>query len=108
MIKALSENLDDPTVKINLDVQEKNKRKSIDEFLSQNILPDEISDIFVDALNEVFTGLEKATLNVEELKEYLQKGGTPCTQNDLEYRFTKYLEGKIKGKTKSKIRFVVD
>ena len=108
MIKALSENLDDPTVKTNLDVQEKNKRKSIDEFLSQNMLPDEISDIFVDALNEVFTGLEKATLNVEELKEYLQKGGTPCTQNDLEYRFTKYLEGKIKGKTKSKIRFVVD
>ena len=108
MTKAISENLDDPTVKTNLEVQEKNKRSSIDEFLSQNMLPDEISDIFVDALNEVFTGLEKATLNVEELKEYLQKGGTPCTQSDLESRFTKYLEEKTKDKTKSKVRFVVD
>ena len=108
MAKALNENLDDPTVKRNLDAQEKNKRKSIDEFLSQKTLPDEIPDIFVDALNEVFTGLEKTTLNVEELRESLQKGGTPCTQNDLESRFSQYLEEKTKDKTKSKIRFVVD
>jgi hypothetical protein len=108
MTNALSENLQDPTVKENLEAQEKNKRKSIDEFLSQKILPDEISDIFVDALNEVFTGLEKTILSVEELKDYLQKGGTPCTQNDLESRFTKYLEDKTKDKTKSKVRFVLD
>jgi len=108
MTKALSENLDDPTVKTNLDAQEKNKRKSIDEFLSQNMLPDEISDTFVDALNEVFTGLEKATLSIVELREYLQKGGTPCTQSDLESRFSQYLDEKTKDKTKSKVRFVVD
>jgi len=108
MTKALNENLDDPIVKTNLDAQEKNKRKSIDEFLSQKTLPDEISNIFVDALNEVFTGLEKTILNVEELRESLQKGGTPCTQNDLESRFSQYLEEKTKDKTKSKIRFVVD
>ena len=46
--------------------------------------------------------------SVEELKDYLQKGGTPCTQNDLESRFTKYLEDKTKDKTKSKVRFVLD
>jgi hypothetical protein len=108
MTKAISENLDDPTVKTNLEAQEKNKRKSIDEFISQNVLPDEITDTFVDALNEVFTGLEKATLSIDELRESLQKGGTPCTRGDLESRFSQYLEEKTKDKTKSKVRFVVD
>jgi len=108
MTHALVENLQDPTVKENLGLLEKNKRKTIDEFLSQNKLTDEISDTFVEALNEVFTGLEKATLSIEELKESLQKGGTPCKQSDLESRFSQYLDEKTKGKTKSKVRFVVD
>ena len=108
MVKALIENLQDPTVKKNLDLLEVNKQKPISEFTSKKSLPDDITDIFVVALNEVFSGLEKAILNVNEIKEFLQKGGTPCTQDDLESRFSKYLEEKTKGKTKSKVRFVLD
>ena len=87
---------------------EGNKKKAIAEFVSNTILPDNISDTFSEALNEVFLGLEKAILTVEEIKESLQKGGTPCKQEDLESRFSKYLEEKTKGKTKSKVRFVLD
>jgi hypothetical protein len=105
---SLLENLKDPTVKPNLDLLEGNKKKIISEFISNALLPDTISDTFSETLNEVFLGLDKAILTLDEIKDYIQKGGMPCKQEDLESRFSQYLEEKTKGKTKSKVRFVLD
>ena len=105
---AIIENLQDPTVSQSIKVLETDKQKIISDFLDEKQFPSEISDKFVESLNEVLSGLEKATLNINEIKESLQKGGTPCKQDELESRFSKFLEEKTKGKTKSKVRFVLD
>ena len=105
---AIIENLQDPTVSQSIKVLETDKQKIISDFLGEKQLPSEISDKFVESLNEVLSGLEKATLSINEIKESLQKGGTPCKQDELESRFSKFLEEKTKGKTKSKVRFVLD
>jgi len=108
MIKSLIENLQDPTVKEATNLLEEPKRKIVDKIIKQKTLPEEISDEFIIALNEVLSGLEKAEVNIIELKDSLTKGGMPCTQDELEKRFHEYLEEKTKGKTKSKVRYVLD
>ena len=105
---AIIENLQDPTVSESIKVLESDKQKIISDFLDEKQLSSEISDKFVESLNEVLSGLEKSTLNLNEIKEFLQKGGTPCKQDELESRFSKFLEEKTRGKSKSKVRFVLD
>ena len=105
---AIIENLQDPTVSESIKVLETDKQKIISNFLDEKQLPSEISDKFIESLNEVLSGLEKATLSIDEIKESLQKGGTPCKRDELESRFSKFLEDKTTGKTKSKVRFVLD
>ena len=105
---AIIENLQDPTVSESIKVLESDKQKIISDFLDEKQLSSEISDKFVESLNEVLSGLEKSTLNLNEIKESLQKGGTPCKQDELESRFSKFLEEKTRGKSKSKVRFVLD
>jgi len=108
MQKSLADNLTDPTVKGAVDLLEERKKKIVQKLAEKNQLPDEITDEFIQSLNEVLSGLEKAEIKIEELVEYLQKGGLPCTQEELQNRFNQYLEEKTKGKTKSKVRFVLE
>jgi len=84
MKKSLLENLSDPTVKDTLNLLDPTKKKIVEKFTEQNKLPESISDEFVQSLNEVLSGLEKAEIRLEELRENLQKGGLPCTQEELQ------------------------
>ena len=46
-------------------------------------IPEDIPAAFVKALQDVFSGLEKVTIRIEDLKRELMESGSPCTVEDL-------------------------
>ena len=60
------------------------------------------------ALQEVLSGLQKVTLNKDELLIALLRGGVPCTVGELRNRFDAYLAELNKGKDAAKVRIVVE
>jgi hypothetical protein len=59
-------------------------------------------------LQELFSGLEKINITLEDLKHALQEKGTPCTVDELEKRFAEYVGTLTKGRERKKIRIVIE
>ncbi len=106
--KILLENLEDPTIHENLELLKRDDRVLINDFLKDRRLPDEVGQNFVNALQEVFSGLVKVTIKTEDLWNALSVGGTPSTPNELRKRFDEYLTGLIKGREAGKIRIMLE
>jgi hypothetical protein len=107
-ILTLRNNLDDPMVKKNLKLLSADDQGLIQEFIETKTLPDELSAAFIRALQDVFSGLVKVTISLEDLKKILMEKGSPCTVEELQKRFEEYLASLKKGKDAKKIRIVVE
>ena len=105
--QVLLKNLKDPTVEKNLDLLKPKQNKLVIEFQKEKALPEEISNEFVKALQEAFSGLEKVVVAMEELRAALIEGGTPCTPGELRKRLDSYIESLTKGKDPTKVRIVI-
>ena len=101
-------NLEDPTVVDRMELVADAERKALKKFLKDEALPEEISQAFVKALQEVFSSLEKVVIDREALRDALLKGGIPCTTEELEQRFRAHVAALVRGKDKSKVRFVIE
>jgi len=107
-VRTLLDNLDDPSVKKNLEMLGKTDRKLVNEFIKTRTIPEEIPAAFVKALQDVFSGLEKVTIRIEDLKRELMESGSPCTVEELQKRFGEYVASLTKGKDVKKIRIVLE
>jgi succinate dehydrogenase flavin-adding protein (antitoxin of CptAB toxin-antitoxin module) len=107
-ILTLCNNLEDPMVKKNLKLLNADDQELIQEFNETKTLPDELSTAFIRALQDVFSGLVKVTISLEELKKILMEKGSPCTVEELQKRFDEYVTSLKKGKDAKKIRVVVE
>lgn len=101
-------NLDDPTVRQNLDLLKPRQRKLIGSFINTRKLPEDLSQDFIQALKEVLSGLIKVTIKIEDLRSALLSGGSPVTQEEMRRRFEEYLNEQIKGKEPQKVRIVLE
>ncbi len=101
-------NLEDPTTKSNLDLLKPESRSIIDAFLQEQALPEKLDHDFVNALNEVLSGLEKVPISFAKLQNSLFAGGAPATPTELRKRFEEYLEGLTKGKDPNKVRIILE
>ncbi len=107
--QTLLGNLEDPTVKGNIDLVAHPKGKqALGAFLDSRELPDPVDNAFVKALQEVLRGLQKVVVTPEALREALLRGGVPCTVHEFEDRFKRYVAELTKGKDPSAIRIVVE
>jgi hypothetical protein len=77
-------------------------------FLRSKQLPDPLSPVFVKALQEVLSGLQKVSFGSADLQAALSDGGLPCTVSDLCERFDRYVANLTKGKDVSKVRVVIE
>ena len=106
---TLLENLEDPTVSTNIDLISNLAGKSeLTAFRKTGALPERISDDFVEATQEVFTGLDKVSVDGTRLCAALAEGGIPCTVEELNRRFATYVASLAKGKDPRKVRIVVE
>lgn len=106
--QALLANLEDPTTKGNLALLKTNPRRLVEGFIKKGTLPDDLSQDFIHALQEVLSGLTKVSVKTEDLRSALLSGGSPATPAELKKRFEEYLDQLTKGKEPGKVRIVLE
>jgi hypothetical protein len=106
--QTLLANLEDPTTRGNLDLLKPEPRKLVDAFLKERKLPDELSQDFIHALQEVLSGLVKVAVKTADLRAALLKGGSPATPAEMKKRFEEYLDELTKGNEPGKVRIVLE
>lgn len=106
--QSLLANLEDPTTRSSLDLLGPARRKLIEGFIKDRTLPNELSQNFIHALQEVLSGLIKVPVRIADLRAALLTGGSPATPAELKKRFEEYLDGLTKGKEPGKVRIVLE
>lgn len=107
-IKTLLANLEDPTTKGNLNLLKPEPRKLVDGFIKKRILPDNLDQDFIHALQEVLSGLAKVSIKIADLRDALLSGGSPTTPTEMRKRFEEYLDGLTKGKEPGNVRIILE
>jgi hypothetical protein len=106
--QTLLSNLEDPTTQQNLSLLRPEQRTLVDAFLTSRILPDDLSNDFIQAIREVLSGLSKVIISADGLKIALLSGGSPATIGELKRRFDNYLAETSKGQDPNKVRIVLE
>lgn len=107
--RTLLGNLEDPTVTANIELLTDSKGKSaLRAFLKERAFPATIDIVFVKALQEVLSGLQKVVLRKDDLHAALLRGGVPCTVAEVRERFEAHMTELNKGKDTAKIRIVIE
>ncbi|PXF60115.1 MAG: ATPase [Deltaproteobacteria bacterium] len=105
---ALISNLEDPTTKGNLNLLKPEPKKLVNGFIKKRVLPDDMDQDFIHALQEVLSGLEKVSVNTADMRAALLAGGSPATPAEMKKRFEEYLDELTKGKEPGKVRIILD
>ena len=84
------------------------RRKLVDGFLALKELPEPLGQEFIQAMQEVLSGLAKVVLKMDDLKAALLEGGTPATPAEIKRRVEEFVNTLIKGKDASKVRIVLE
>jgi hypothetical protein len=106
--QTLLANLEDPTTKVNLSLLKPEPRKLVDGFSKKRTLPDDLDEDFIQALQEVLSGLTKVLVKIADLRDALLAGGSPVTPAEMRKRFEEYLDKLTKGKEPGKVRIVLE
>lgn len=106
--QTLLSNLEDPTTRGNLSLLKPEPRQLVDGFISQRVLPDDLHQDFIHALQEVLSGLTKVSLKSADLRAALLTGGSPATPAEMKKRFEEYLDQLTRGKEPGKVRIVLE
>ncbi|NOR15083.1 MAG: hypothetical protein GQ544_05225, partial [Candidatus Aminicenantes bacterium] len=106
--QSLLNNLEDPVVQSNFNLIKANQKKLLEGFLKTRELPDEINNNFLQAAQEVLSGLSKVLVKFEALKGALIPDGSPATPTEFKERFDQFMNDILKGKDAGKIRIVME
>ena len=106
--RTLLANLEDPTTRENLSLLKPEAQKQVNSFMTKGELPDTLDQDFIQALQEVLSGLVKVVVKVEDLRAALIAGGSPASPAEMRKRFERYLDDLTKGKEPSKVRVVLE
>ncbi len=63
---------------------------------------------FLQAMQEVLSGLSKVEVSLDSLHQALVSGGSPVTPTEMKKRFESYLEQLLRGKEPDKVRIVLE
>jgi len=104
----LVRNIEDPLAWQSVSLLEGDKKSAVERLRKTKRLPDPVPPALIDGLRDVLSGLEKLTLSTDEVRAALQEGGTPTTPEDLAKRFSAFLDKKLAGKDRERIRVVIE
>jgi len=83
-------------------------RHLLEQFLSEKVLPGEMGVDFLEAVREALMGLEKVSLNFNDLQSAIVMGGFPVTLLELRRRIEGYLRVITVDKEECKIRILLE
>ncbi len=106
--KTILENLEDPITQANMNLLKAEERGTLEAFIKNKTLPDPMSIDFVNALQEVLSGLVKVSIKFDDLQRTIAGGGGPATPDELKKRFVDYIDTLTRGKDQAKVRMVFD
>jgi hypothetical protein len=106
--KTLLDNLDDPTAKKSIKLLPDVQKEAVNAFLKAKKLPDTISNDLVQGIQQALSGLVAIPVHPSELLDALSDGGAPCTVEQIQTRFEKFVQEITRGKEPSKVRLVVE
>ena len=106
--RTLLVNLDDPATRENLSLLQPERAARVSAFVEIGELPDALEPEFVEALQEVLSGLVKVVVTAEDLKAALLAGGSPASPPEMKARFEGYLDDLAKGEDPAKVRVVLE
>ena len=106
--RTLLVNLDDPATRDNLSLLQPERAERVSAFVAEGELPDVLEPEFVEALQEVLSGLVKVVVKVDNLKAALLAGGSPASPIEMKARFERYLDGLARGEEPAKVRVVLE
>ena len=86
----------------------KESGETLEGFMKSKSLPDPMSIDFVNALQEVLSGLIKVSIKFDDLQKTISNGGGPATPDELKKRFVDYIDNLTRGKDQAKVRIVFD
>jgi len=104
----LIRNLEDPLAWNSASLLEGQKKDAVEKLRKTKHLPDPVPQALIDGLRDVLSGLEKLTLTTDEVRAALQEGGTPTTPEELAKRFAAFLDRKLAGKDRERVRVVIE
>ena len=106
--KTILENLEDPVTQTNMNLLKADERATLESFMKSKTLPDPMSTDFVNALQEVLSGLVKVSIKFADLQKTIANGGGPATPDELKKRFVDYIDNLTRGKDQAKVRVIFD
>ncbi len=106
--RMLLDDLKDPMVEKSLSLLGDAAGAEIRTFRKDRELPEPVPASFVQALQEVLSGLDGVHIGQSELLSALTKGGARCTPEDLKHRLDAFISAKLRGKEAAKVRLVIE
>ncbi|MDN5316795.1 MAG: hypothetical protein PWR08_919 [Thermoanaerobacterium sp.] len=106
--KTLLENIEteSPLIKDNINYLNDDQQKCINEFISRRSFPENIDNLFLSSIKDLLKGLDKVEIDSKEFITFITGNG-PVTLDDFKNKFMKFIENKVQGKEKDKVRIII-
>ncbi|HID99179.1 MAG TPA: ATP-binding protein [Thiotrichaceae bacterium] len=83
-------------------------RAQLEAFLTERSLPENITEAFIEAIQESLSDLIKVTVQMADLQNALLAGGSPMTAIEMQKRFIHYLNSVTQDKALNLVRIVLE
>lgn len=104
----LLSDLDDPSVQSSRKLMGADAKKLIDDFLAAKVLPADVSDAFINTMNDCFKGVKKKSVKASDFARRIAGDGTPLKVEDLRARFEAWLKEQVGSDDSNSVRFVLE
>lgn len=106
--QSLLEGLDDPTARRSISLLPDAQKEAVEAFLAARQLPEKISNALVQGMQQALSGLVPIPVKPAELLAALRESGAPCTIEQIQSRFTAFVQQITGGKEPAKVRLVME
>ena len=105
----LQSNLDDPVTRQDLSLlKDTYEKEQIETFITSGVLPDPLENAFIQAVNELLSGMQGISVTPDEIFAALKASGSVATSEEMVTLFSEFVNEKMRGKEASKVRFVLE
>ena len=107
--KDLQSSLNDPVTRQDLSLlKDTAVNEQIEAFIVSGVLPEPLENAFLDAVNELLSGMQGITVTADEVYSALKVSGSVATPDEMVALFADFVKEKMRGKETSKVRFVLE
>ncbi|NLI08750.1 MAG: hypothetical protein GX457_16925 [Thermotogaceae bacterium] len=107
-VNVLLENLNTAQAQNNLKLIDPKERAAVQNFLQARKIPEPITEKFLDGVENALLGLEVVEIDGAEYLLAITKPGMPCTPDELDKRLRQFLQERLAGKDRQKVRIQIN